>query len=95
MKYDVKKEDLPVEIEDLTEIIGLQGVLDLANHRGGESIYIPKIDRITRAARDRSIRNEFNGSNYKVLAKKYDLTIQWIRKIIHLNDVRDDGFNEG
>jgi Mor family transcriptional regulator len=82
MKYDVNKEDLPADIEDLAEIIGLQGVLDLANHRGGETLYIPKIGRITRAARDRSIRNEFNGSNYKELARKHKLSTVWIRKIV-------------
>ena len=82
MKYDVKKEDLPAEIEELSEIIGLQAVLDLASQYGGEALYIPKLGRITRAARDRSIRNEFNGSNYKELARKHDLSIVWIRKIV-------------
>ncbi|WP_319405144.1 Mor transcription activator family protein [uncultured Desulfosarcina sp.] len=83
MKYDVKIEDLPPECKELADIIGLQSVLDLANYRGGESLYIPKSDKLTRAARDRQIRDEFNGTNHKELARRHNLSIVWIRNIVH------------
>ena len=80
--YDIKIEDLPPEFRSIAEEIGLSAALRLVDLRGGDGIYIPKADQICRAARDRAIRAEFDGSNYRELAQKYRLTTVWIRRIV-------------
>ena len=49
---------------------------------GGTFIYIPKIESLGRTVRDKMIKEEFDGSNYKELALKYGLTEVWIRNIV-------------
>ena len=80
--YDIKMEDLPPEFRGIADEIGLSPALRLVELRGGDGIYVPKADKICRAARDRAIRSEFNGNNYRELAKKHGLTVVWIRAIV-------------
>ncbi|MBA3012949.1 MAG: DNA-binding protein [Proteobacteria bacterium] len=81
-KYQLRISDLPGEIRAIAELIGLKATLKIASEYSGETIYIPKHDSITRAVRDRAIREEYTGANHKELAKKFNLTTRIIRKII-------------
>ena len=56
--------------------------MDLVRVYGGSYVYIPKNDNIVRSIRNRNIRNDFNGHNFKELAAKYGLTVARIRSII-------------
>ncbi|POP43015.1 DNA-binding protein [Superficieibacter electus] len=49
---------------------------------GGQSIYFPKGISGRASDRDYQIYSECNGRNYAELAKKYNLTLQWIYKIV-------------
>jgi Mor family transcriptional regulator len=80
---EVKAEDIPAEYQDLICGIGVEAFLKLAYIIGGNTIYFPKLDRLIQPARDRLIIKEYNGSNLKELAVKYDLTDVWVRKIIN------------
>ena len=80
--YEIRIEDLPPDFREIAESIGLDPALRLVQARGGEGIYVPKAEKICRAARDRAIRAEFNGRNHRQLARKYDLTVAWIRAIV-------------
>ncbi len=79
---DITIDDLPDECRQVADIIGLQALLDLSARLGGERVYIPLPDRLATAARNRKIRSEFNGQNYRALALKYNLTVRWIREIV-------------
>ena len=79
---DILPDDIPGQYREVAEILGLDAALRLARECGGESIYIPKIENIFRNARDRAIRAEFNGSNFRELAKKYKLSVNWVRQIV-------------
>ena len=81
-KYQIGINDLPGEIREMAKIIGLKSALKLVAEYGGESVYFHKYDAITRAVRDRAIRAEFNGTNQKELARKFNLTSHTIRQII-------------
>ncbi|ARO89099.1 DNA-binding protein [Nitrosospira lacus] len=60
-----------------------QAVADLMAHIwGGQLIYFPKGMIRNLSKRDREIYAEFNGSNHSALAKKHDVSIQWIYRII-------------
>lgn len=81
-QYDIQLDDLPPDFRDIAETIGLDPALKLVKARGGEGVYVPKVEKVYRAARDRAIRAEFTGANYRELARKYDLTVVWIRAIV-------------
>lgn len=75
-------DDLDEEQRQLAELIGLEGYKALLSDYAGTYLYIPNTDRYERIIRDRNIREEFDGYNFKVLAVKYGLTEIWIRRIV-------------
>jgi len=89
--YDIQIDDLPPDFRDVAETIGLEPALKLVQARGGEGVYVPKADKVCRAARDRAIRAAFNGSNYRDLARRFGLTVVWIRAIVGQGDDRPAG----
>lgn len=80
--FDVQLEDLTPEYREIAEVIGLASALALVESRGGEKIYVPKAEMVSRHARDRKIRSEFDGGNYRELARRYHLTETWVRQIV-------------
>lgn len=74
--------DLPEEYRQVAEIIGMPAYMALVKTFGGGAIYIPKAQCVTRESRNRAIRSEFNGRNYRELAKRYNLTARWVRVIL-------------
>ena len=77
-----KYEDMTEEQKMLIDTIGADCFMDLGRVYGGSYVYIPKNDNIVRSIRNRNIRNDFNGHNFKELAAKYGLTVARIRSII-------------
>lgn len=50
---------------------------------GGAELYVPKrAGSQSRAERDRLIRAQFNGGNYREIAQKFGLTVRQIRRIV-------------
>ncbi len=75
-------EDLPEGYRVVADIVGIENAVKLSEHLGGLPFYFPQIDGLLRRKRDAAIRKEFNGSNYRDLARKYNLTERWIREIV-------------
>lgn len=73
---------LSEEQRDLIETIGMDAYKKLVERYGGCSVYICKRDTLHRAARNETIRQKFDGSNYRSLAKAYSLTENAIREIV-------------
>lgn len=82
LSADIRIEDLPPEFRAVAEEIGLSAAVRLVRARGGEEVYVPKEDSVSRAARNRAILAEFNGKNYRELARRYDLTVKTIRQVV-------------
>ena len=86
LMLEVKPEDLadlPENLQEVLRLTGLEGFVELCFLMSGTTLYIPKLDRVVSAARDRLLAREFNGGNYTDLAKKYDLTETWVRQVIN------------
>ena len=79
---DIRIDDLPPEYREIAEHIGLGPAIALAQIRGGEGVYVPRLESLQRAARDRSIRSEFNGSNHRELARRHGVSVSWIYEVI-------------
>lgn len=50
---------------------------------GGSRIYIPTLKYLERIERNKRIRQEFHGGNYRELAARFGLTVMTIRVIVH------------
>lgn len=61
--------------------IGPENFVKLAEVVGGATIYIPKPESLTRPVRDARIKEQFNGYNHLELARKYDVTVRWVRQL--------------
>lgn len=79
----IRPEDIPEEMQDVAEAIGMEAFLKLAHLCGGQCLYIPKSESLEREGRDREIRARFNGGNYRALASQFRLSERQIRKIIN------------
>ncbi len=78
LQYD----DLEETHKKIAEIIGMENLIALADYFGGTHIYIPKKKMLLRQIRYKAIIEEFDGSNMKQLAKKYDVSEATVYRII-------------
>ena len=67
---------------ELAKQIGIEVAGHIAQMWGGEVIYIPRNLILLLSERDRKIFNEFNGTNHRELARKYNVSMQWIYQIV-------------
>lgn len=81
LKNHVKREDFSEFCTMIIDEIGMINFLKLLKVAGGVTVYLPLLERGLYKARDRVIAKEFNGFNHKELAKKYNITEQWVRQI--------------
>ena len=75
-------DDLPEGYRAVARVVGVENALKLSEELGGLPFYFPKIGSLIVKKRDAYIRSEFNGANYKELARKYALTETWVRRIV-------------
>ncbi|HWP96430.1 MAG TPA: Mor transcription activator family protein [Syntrophomonadaceae bacterium] len=90
---EIQSELLPEPYRKLSEEIGVENVLVLAEEFQGTSVYFPKLDGLLKSLRDHRIRDEYNGHNGKDLARKYGLTEVWIRSILNECPVESSQMN--
>lgn len=67
----------------IIELIGLNSFIKICEYAGGESIYFPTMRSRKITVRNCKIKMDFNGRNYKELAKKYNICERQIRRIIN------------
>lgn len=79
---ELKVDDLPEPYHSIAKIVGIEKAFEIAQTLGGISFYFAKPEALLRDLRDRRIRAEFNGQNFRQLATKYNLTEVWIRSIV-------------
>lgn len=79
---EIKIEDLPEDIRQIAELIGLEACISLIRTYGGEQIYLPKYDSISRKSRDRAIYSARLKKGYDELAHDHNLTVSAVREII-------------
>ena len=59
-----------------------QIVREMAHAWGGLNVYFPKGSYFKAQERDLQIYNDFTGANHGELAKKYDVTVQYVYKAV-------------
>ena len=77
-------EDIPIQYQDIAEFLGIDTFIEFCRYFGGSYIYVPNIKTFEAKIRDRDIivmRN--NGASIKSIAKKYNVTTNYVGKILN------------
>ncbi|MEH2921135.1 Mor transcription activator family protein [Samsonia erythrinae] len=64
------------------ELVGNAVAKHMMNVWGGQNVYFPMGISWRASQRDLQIYREFDGRNHSTLAKKYNVSLQWIYKIV-------------
>jgi Mor family transcriptional regulator len=76
-------EELPGDLPEIAEIIGVPQTLKLANRFRGSSVYFHTMDNILRQHRNKAIRKEYDdGVTVPKIARKYRLSVRNIWLIL-------------
>jgi Mor family transcriptional regulator len=86
---EINLDDLPEPYREMSKAIGIKPTLEIARLYQGTGFYLPKLDSVINKIRDKKIKEEFDGKNYKDLAIKYGLTDRWVRQIVD-SDIVDN-----
>lgn len=78
----VQYEDLDENDQDIVDCIGLENFKKLVRTFGGSRLDIKVSKNIALDYRNKQICSEFNGGNYKQLARKYNLSESSVYRII-------------
>lgn len=75
-------DDLPESHRHIAEVIGIPAMIALCECYDGEPIYVPVIGTLISTIRATLIREEYNGSNVRELAKKYGIGVSAVYKLV-------------
>jgi len=67
---------------DTSSALAWETAEHMAEHWGGQNLYFPMGSSILKSQRARQIWQEFNGHNQPDLARKYNLSVQWVYTLI-------------
>lgn len=78
----IKVEDVPEGCRDLVEVFGMDVFISLIEYCGGSSLYLPSKGAVVKKARNRVIREEFDGGNFRELSSRFGISDMQVRKIV-------------
>lgn len=80
----------------LAEVIGMEAAKRLCKHFGGDCIYVPLLDQLHRAERNRGIVNAYNnGTSVWQLSSDNAMSERQIRNILKETDMSESATNGG
>lgn len=85
---ELQPEDLPSPYDDVARIGGIQAAFIIARKYGGMMQYFRKLDGPINDLRRKKVRAEFDGTNQRELARKYNRSETQIRT--YLEDTVDE-----
>ena len=84
----IQPEDFPKNYQHIAHTIGVELALTLVKNGGGFNQYIPLYREVSLNARNRLIKEEFDGNNYRALALKYNMSEAWVRTLVDRDNRR-------
>ncbi len=78
----LEMDDLQEQHREIAECIGMECFLSLVKVFGGSAIYIPQMREVTRMRVYRKIAEEFDGTNIKALAGKYEVSESTVYNVV-------------
>lgn len=75
-------------VETLTDLLSVEIERQIQQAAGGTQLYIPKSNSIDdKEARNRLIREQFDGANLEIIARQYHLSLRQVRRIVRRSDL--------
>lgn len=81
---NIKIENLNAVYQELASTIGIESMIEIYSLYKGQQISFP-IRMFSKEYTSQKILSEYNGSNVKEIAKKYNYSERWIREVIKRN----------
>ncbi|MBF0521327.1 MAG: hypothetical protein HQK92_16575 [Nitrospirae bacterium] len=78
----IQIENLPENLRDIAELIGMENMLLILDHFSKQLIYIPGKDQIIKNAKRKFIQNNFTGINHRDLCRKTGYSLSYVYKIL-------------
>lgn len=75
-------EDLQEQHKDFAEVLGMENLIRLSEHFGGTSIYVPQRRELVKQRVYGMIRKEYDGTNIKELASKYEVSESTVYNVV-------------
>ena len=79
---ELKMEDLETQHREIAEVIGIENLVKLSRYFAGNPVYAPKIENLVKNKKYSLIRQEYDGTNIKMLATKYDVCESTVYNIL-------------
>ena len=79
---DLTLEDLQEQHRDFAEALGMENLIKLSEHFGGTSIYVPQRRELVKQRVYGLIRKEYDGTNIKELASRYDVSESTVYNVV-------------
>lgn len=79
---DLTIEDLQEQHRDFAEALGMENLIRLSEHFGGTSIYVPQRRELVKQRVYGLIRKEYDGTNIKELASRYDVSESTVYNVV-------------
>jgi Uncharacterized conserved protein len=79
---DLTIEDLQEQHRDFAEALGMENLIKLSEHFGGTSIYVPQRRELVKQRVYGLIRKEYDGTNIKELASRYDVSESTVYNVV-------------
>ena len=67
---------------EIAELIGEEGLIQLAKQFGGSKIYIPTLSTLKRSEVSEELKRQYNGNNAAELGRKYKLSERTVIRMI-------------
>lgn len=75
-------EDLQEQHRDFAEALGMENLIRLSEYFGGTSIYVPQRRELVKQRVYGMIRKEYDGTNIKELASKYEVSESTVYNVV-------------
>lgn len=81
MHIELKNEDLSGIYEEMAELLGIETTLKIYEHYKGLNVVFPS-RLLKKEFVVKQLQDEYDGSNLKVLSRKYCYSERWLRSMI-------------
>jgi Mor family transcriptional regulator len=80
---EIQLDDLPESVREVANLIGIDALMEIIAHYGGERVYIPKKQELTRKSIEQQAKELLKTMSAADAAKKLKVSRQTIYRIIH------------
>lgn len=82
MYRDFKIDDIPYDLKDVCDFMGIEMFIDFCDKFGGSHLYFPSKRSVLRLSRNREIKKSYNGRNSRELSHKFGISEMHLKSII-------------